>query len=267
MTVRLAKSSRQSGIPLYVQLATTLRRRIEIGHWPSGSKISTIEELQEEFQVARVTVRQAMDLLQSEGLVQRQQGKGTFVLDGLGDRRWLKLAMTWPALVDTVKDNGARIVAIEKTSDRPRLEAGDGRAAPGYVRLRSVQSRDERPYSIVHVFLATDLYERGPQAFRTRSALGTIAAMDDVAIAAAHQTLTVGSADAQTANLLEVPPNAPIVEAHLVVVDGRGVAIYVADILYRGDCIKLKIDLLESAGARRRTRRRAGGRPGAARGD
>jgi GntR family transcriptional regulator len=40
-----------------------------------------------------------------------------------------------------------------------------------------------------------------------------------------------------------------------VVVDAEGIAIYVAEIVYRGDCVKLHIDLLENARGDRRGRR------------
>jgi GntR family transcriptional regulator len=68
--------------------------------------------------------------------------------------------------------------------------------------------------------------------------------MKDVAIAAARQTLIIGSADPETAGLLKLPLNAPVAEAHCAVTDTRGIAIYVADILYRGDCIKLETTLV-----------------------
>ena len=73
---KLTETYKRSNVPLYLQIASTLRRRIETGHWKNGSQISTIEALEREFEVARVTVRQAIDVLQTEGLVRRQQGKG-----------------------------------------------------------------------------------------------------------------------------------------------------------------------------------------------
>ena len=59
-----------SRIPRYLQVASVLRRRIRDGRWAVGDKIATLEELEREFGVARVTVRQAIDLLQGEGLLQ-----------------------------------------------------------------------------------------------------------------------------------------------------------------------------------------------------
>jgi GntR family transcriptional regulator len=239
-----ARTYRQSGIPLYVQLATTLRRRIETGHWPQGAKISTLEDLQTEFGVARVTVRQAIDILHKEGLVHRRQGKGTFVIGGGAERRWLRLATTWSAMVDTIKNNVPKIIPMKSPPPVPRLEDGDGEPAAEYVFLRSVQSRSGERYSIVNLHLAKHIYERDPRGFRTRPGLATLAAMPDVVIAAAHQTLVIGSADTQTAEMLQVPLNAPTAEAHCVVIDDSGVAVYIAEIIYRGDCIKLSIDLL-----------------------
>ncbi|MGH8622550.1 MAG: GntR family transcriptional regulator, partial [Burkholderiales bacterium] len=51
----------QSAVPLYIQIASALRHRIETGYWQPRQKISTLEELEREFEVARVTVRLAIE--------------------------------------------------------------------------------------------------------------------------------------------------------------------------------------------------------------
>ena len=130
---QLASTYQRSRIPLYVQLANALRRRIEDGQWEPRQKISTLEELEKEFQVARVTVRQAVDLLQKEGLVHRQQGRGTFVAERIRDKRWLKLETTWPALIATIKDNVPRMIPVKNPPAQPRLREEDGRPAPDYA--------------------------------------------------------------------------------------------------------------------------------------
>ena len=63
----------------------------------------------------------------------------------------------------------------------------------------------------------------------------------------AHQTLVIGSADPGTASLLQVPLGTPTAECHCVVTNRKGVAIYVAEIIYRNDCVKLYIDLLDKS--------------------
>src|SRR3546814_19207214 len=64
---------------MYLQLSTLMRRRISVGEWPQDMRLPALEELMQEFGVARVTVRQALALLEAEGLVTRKQGRGTFV--------------------------------------------------------------------------------------------------------------------------------------------------------------------------------------------
>ena len=108
---------------------------------------------------------------------------------------------------------------------------------------------------MVNLHLARAIYERDPDAFQTHTALPILASLHDLKIAEAHQTLVIGSADTEVADLLEIALNAPTAECRCVVVDAQGIAIYVAEIIYRGDCVKLHIDLLQNARDGRRRRR------------
>jgi len=243
---RLAKTYQRSNVPLYLQVASTLRRRIEIGHWKKGEKISTIDELEREFEVGRVTVRQAIDLLQDEGLVRRQQGKGTFVIKKIKEERWLKLDISMSSLLETLAGNTPKFMAPEAPSSPPRLNSDEGKPAEEYICLKSVQSRSKKPYGIVNVHLAKWVYELAPDSFRNDLALAILPKLKQIKIKHAHQTLVIGSADTETAYLLKTRLNAPVAEVHCVVTDENDIAIYVAEIIYRGDCIKFDIQLLQT---------------------
>lgn len=65
-------------IPLYAQVKHTLREEIE-NRMQQGDLIPSEPELEKRFKVSRITVRRALDELVSEGLIVRQQGRGTFV--------------------------------------------------------------------------------------------------------------------------------------------------------------------------------------------
>lgn len=239
----ILKAYDRSRVPLYIQVASVLRQRIESGRWAARQRISTLEELEREFKVARVTVRQAVDLLRSEGLLVAQQGRGTFVAERTPDRHWLKLETSWDRLVASVKDNKTRRIVVKDKTAAPLLGADDGEPAPSYVFLRSVQCRVDEPYSIVDLHLARRVFDLQPDRFMTNAALAVIADLEDVRVLKAHQTLVIGSADPGVADLLEVPLGTPTVHCHSVVIDATGTAIYVADIIYRSDCVKLQIDL------------------------
>ncbi len=64
---------------LYTQLIAHLRERILDGRLPPGARLPTEMELARELQISRGTVRQALGALESEGLLDRTQRRGTFV--------------------------------------------------------------------------------------------------------------------------------------------------------------------------------------------
>jgi len=70
---------RDSAVPLHVQLLNQLRHFILSGHWPPGSRLPSEPELQQQLQISRSTIRQALHEAQAEGLIERVPGKGTFV--------------------------------------------------------------------------------------------------------------------------------------------------------------------------------------------
>jgi GntR family transcriptional regulator of arabinose operon len=66
-------------LPLHAQVAAILKERMVNGTWRNGESIPTEKELCAEFNVARGTVRQALQKLENEGYLRREQGRGTFV--------------------------------------------------------------------------------------------------------------------------------------------------------------------------------------------
>jgi GntR family transcriptional regulator len=231
--------------PRYVQVASALRRRIQEGHWGVGDKIATLEALENEFSVARVTVRQAIELLQGEGLLKSHQGKGTFVMRSPENDRWLHLATDWNSLIDLISANVPRFLEVAAPHEL-QIDAQDGRAADAYEFFRSVQLRGAEPYAVASVHVAKHIHDRDPAAFRERVALAVINEMKGLKISRAHQTFCIGAADVETAIHLKIPLNAPTAEARCIVTDADGVVIYSGDIIYRGDRVKLNIELLNS---------------------
>jgi GntR family transcriptional regulator len=68
-----------SPIPAYAQLASILREQIEQGHIAPGDPLPSESTLQQEYGVARGTVRKAIEMIRDHGLVVTVQGRGTFV--------------------------------------------------------------------------------------------------------------------------------------------------------------------------------------------
>ena len=68
----------EDGAPLYLRIARELRVRIEGGAYADGRRLPTEAEFCDEFRVSRITVRQALALLERDRLVSRERGRGTF---------------------------------------------------------------------------------------------------------------------------------------------------------------------------------------------
>jgi GntR family transcriptional regulator len=70
---------RSSPLPLYHQLKERLVQRITSGVWPPETRLPSERELCDLFGISRITVRQALDQLVTEGRLVRSHGRGTFV--------------------------------------------------------------------------------------------------------------------------------------------------------------------------------------------
>ncbi len=67
--------------PVYQQLATILRARIESGELPPGRVLPSEATLMQQFGIARETARKAVRVLRDEGIVHIVQGRGAYVRD------------------------------------------------------------------------------------------------------------------------------------------------------------------------------------------
>ncbi len=241
---KLKTTYARSRVPLYIQVASALRRRIETGEWRQGEQISTLEELEQEFEVARVTVRQAVERLSRDGLVSPQRGRGTFVTGAPKDDRWLRVETSLKNLADVYRDTHPTILNIDESSSRtPRLHDDDGVAAPSYVSMRRVHAHEGRPYCVIDIWLDAEIFARHPARFRKETVIPLLMSMPSVKIATARQVLTISTADLEIARHLGIAVNAPVAEVRRVFTGPKRRVIYLAEVTYRGDFVHVEFDL------------------------
>jgi len=227
---------------LYAQVASVLRQRIRSGLWAAGEQLPTLDVLEKEFQVARVTLRQALGLLETEGLIWRQRGRGTFVSDTAGPE-WVKLETSRDELIHSLEGAWSRLIEVDPEESVPLLEPGDGAPVKAYRHMRRLHGRVERAYAVVDMHLDAALYRRSPKRFDREMIIPVIEHMRGVEIADIRQTLTIGTADAPVAEGLGVSIGSPVGILRRVVRDIKDSAIYVGTVNYRGDAVKLNITL------------------------
>jgi len=230
-------------IPRYVQLAEVFRHRLGKGHWGPGSILPSIDQLMQEFDVARVTVRQAIALLADEGLLSPQRGRGTFVTGMPGSRRHLRVETTLDDLVAMYSGDRPDHATLAEGVADPMLSEKDGIKAPKYYYLRRVHSRAGERYCVISIYIDHRVFRRAQARFRRELALPVLTSLPGLEIARARQTLTISTADVETSRLLGVPVNAPVGDVRRVMCGRDGTVIYLAEVTYRGDYIHLEMDL------------------------
>lgn len=232
-----------SHIPKYAQIADIFRQRIARGAWSRGQRLPANEELAAEFGVSRVTIRQAVDLLTRDGLLEAQQGRGTFITGSVPQDRWLRVETTLADLANVYRDTSPEIINIaESKSDAP-LRPEDGKPAPSYVFMRRVHSRKRQAYCVISIYLDETIFRKSPKRFRTKTVIPLLTEMPGKIIKTARQTLSIGTADLEVSRLLGIPLNSPVAEVRRVFTSRDNTVIYLGEVTYRGDFVRIDMDL------------------------
>jgi GntR family transcriptional regulator len=231
-----------TSVSRYIQLAMLFRRRVRSGYWKVGEQIPTVRDLALEFQVAKGTIRQALSMLESEGLIVRLRAKGTFVQPQKDDFKWCKLNTEWAGL--QLSREGATIeVLSEQTGPLPIVPPHNfGALAETYRHLQRRHWFDGQPYLVADVYLDVEYADALPkEAFTSYSALRLASTIAGREVVVAHQALSVEAAEVEIAELLQIPINSPVCFIDLSGADRDGRLIILSRGTYRGDVVKTEV--------------------------
>ncbi len=232
----------RSPLPRYAQLADILRGRIERGQWLPGERLPSLDRLIADFGLARVTVRQAIDLLAREGLVSPQQGRGTFVTARPPRPRALTMQTSLRELADVYRHDKPKLTLIEESKALPLLADEEGMPAPAYHFARRVHSRDGVAYCVISIFLDDRVYRLAPGRFRRETVIPVLLDLA-VDIAQAHQSVTIAAADSEVAAHLGISVNSPVALVRRLCLAPDRTVVYVGEVTYRGDYVRFEMDL------------------------
>lgn len=234
----------RSSISRYIQLATLFRRKIETGVWQLGQQIPTVDALAAEFSVARATIRQALSILENDGFIERHRAKGTFVTFRPQEALWCQVETNWNGLLNAREGATLEVLSRSYTDEVHGLIHQIGERAPKYWHLRRRHWREGAPFLVAEVYIDERLEERIPEeALETKTSMRLIADVAGVEVTDAQQTMTIGTADSEISELLNIPLNAPVAIVHRSAVDSNGVLVFIGVAVYRGDVVRLDFKL------------------------
>jgi GntR family transcriptional regulator len=148
---------KEGHIPLYFQFYLQLKNEILLGDIDPGSRVPTIEELHAAYGVSHATVRKAMALLESEGLIVRKRALGTTVIAEV-DQALLTPDSTPNELGRAMHSSRPKVISAEWIAPPRRIGKIFGSQAGAY--------RDGRLYCMLR------LWEAFPERTRRRVSRG-----------------------------------------------------------------------------------------------
>jgi GntR family transcriptional regulator len=228
---------RASKLPLYHQLYEILRSNIRSGDWLPGDTIPPESELIERYQVSRTTVRQVLDLLANEGLIYRQQGRGTFVAHPSVEQTMVRIVnftedmrmrgcepssrVLFSGLVPAPKD------IAEKLGIRPEEEL---------ARLARLRLADGEPMGVEESYL---VHRHCPGILRgdyvSESLREALARDHNIRWTHARQTIRAMLAPRDLADLLGIRSRSPLLFVERISYSQENVPVEFLRVHYRGD--------------------------------
>lgn len=216
---------------------------------PAGSKLPSEAALCAEFGVARTTVRQALELLVQEGLVQKRMGSGSFVL--VNERSFGHVQGDIANAIQDLRRMGrstsVSVIQFDYLEPVPAVSEALG-LAPGEkvqraVRVRSIEGK---PFS----YLITQVPERLGRSY-TREDLASTPLLDLLIRASAEpvsatQEVSAVLASPEMARALEMEVGGPLISLTRVIKGADGQGFEYLQAYYRPDRYRLRMDLVRA---------------------
>ena len=229
------QAMKRSAVPLHAEVAEVLRHQIMSGHLLSGTKLPALSELTKQLGVARMTVVQAMNTLEEEGLIEKHSGRGTFVRDvKIPERHTLQMQADISQIYTMVDQLEVSVrqadVLIEKDAE--------GR----YFRCMSrIHTRLGKPFCQVDIRLDDNIFDQAPERFAREIVVSVLRDLG-VTIHKARQKVTISYADFDLAQALGIKVNSAVFLVSREFLDENGQLVYSAALSYPGDLLDLEME-------------------------
>ena len=224
-----------SPLPLYAQVKETLQREIEQNMQP-GQHLPIEPELEKRFGVSRVTIRRALEELESDGLIIRKQGRGTFVSEPKIAQEMTQLK-SWG---ETMRQNGLEPQTVRSEIEvvEPTQEISQGLALPPgekLVRVRRLRYVNGGPICIMSNYLPHNLIPGLERNGLVNDSIYQTMAYYNLKPLRAFDKVEARPATAWEGEQLQVAADFPLLEVTRLVYDATGKPLYLAVITNRSD--------------------------------
>ena len=151
---------------LYQKVARDLKRQILAGHYPVGQLIPTENELESQYQVSKVTIRKAVEVLAAEGYLQKKSGIGTRVISNNLFNK-LSKAESYTTIISGQGTLTKEVLAVKTLPADATPLASQTTGSVVYLQRRYLL--DGAPLILVEHYLPNQLIQSGLAGLRHKS--------------------------------------------------------------------------------------------------
>lgn len=210
----------RDNIPIHEQIKEDILSKIENNVYSCGQRLPSERRLSEDYKVSRVTIRQAISNLVSEGILERRIGSGTYVKQPVISQPMANLC----GIVDELSQQNifvniqvlefSRIVYDERDAHIwKRLQRP---AAEGIYKIKRVLSTDDRPLLLDYNYFPDEIGVKYKNFDINQNIILTGLDTLGYHVDFAKQNISAKAATNSQAKALQIPPRAPLLEVERI---------------------------------------------------
>ncbi|MFZ2460622.1 MAG: GntR family transcriptional regulator [Streptococcus infantarius] len=194
-------------VPAYIRIHDAIKKEIDGGIWEIGQRLPSERDLADDYEVSRMTLRQAITLLVEEGILERRVGSGTYVASHRVQEKMRGTTSFTEIVRSQGKTPSSQLVSYQrKPANDTEIQQLQLKASDYVVRMERVRYADNVPL----VFEVASIPEKLIREFKrediTEHFFQTLTD-NGYEIGKSQQTIYAKNASERVANYLKVPKN------------------------------------------------------------
>ncbi|WP_413523917.1 GntR family transcriptional regulator [Latilactobacillus curvatus] len=203
--------------PVYIQIHNQLKKDIEAGKWSIGDRIPSERELALNFEVSRMTLRQAVQTLVDEGILERRIGAGTYVANRKVQEKMSGVTSFTDLMTAQGKTPSSKTISFHiansSLSEAEKLRLSDGEQV---LRMERIRYADNVPICFEVATVPQSLVADFSKAEITSSFYKTLEEKGGYQMGGAQQTVSAQLASERIAEYLDIKRNGSILRLRQV---------------------------------------------------
>lgn len=191
--------------PVYIQIHNQIKQDVENGKWRVGQRIPAERELAEQFEVSRMTLRQAIQTLVDGGILERHVGSGTFVANRKVQEKMSGVTSFTDLMLSAGKTPSSKTISYHVTTpSQSEIERLQLKKDQKVLRMERIRYGSDMPICYEVTAVPADLIEDFSKEEVTSSLYKTLEVKAGLYPGRAIQTVSAMSASEKIAEYLEI---------------------------------------------------------------